>query len=243
MAADMSGINTDPSYANSQSFSFTPTANPLPQEAQAYSDLNTKYTNDINAQQTVPQIQQQSENKYNIPFLQNTANQQNAQANMVGNQLQTLPASIASASQNSLLTQGQKDNIVASRALPLQQQQQNLQTNANATNVALGTAETNQGNYVAATQAQQLKQLMPDLQAYDEMNIQNAAAQTAWNAQNAWELSNLINNAANGVNLSEGQQGRMEALASQENAFQNSLTMLQKQSQNYLNLWGQTNGS
>ena len=161
-----------------------------------------------------------------MPFLQNTAQQQNNQVAYLGNEIQALPQSVASNSENSMLTSGQKDAIVRSQQAPLAQAYQNTATQANQTNQGLGTATQNVNQSVGQEQAQQMKMVQPWLQKYDTMAIQHAAQNTQWNQTNQWELNRLIDNQQSGVQLSEGQQDRLEKLAQQENGFQNELNLL-----------------
>ncbi len=231
-------INQDSSYPHSMDVNFKPTASPLPEQKKAYDQYNTDYTNFLGNQETVGQLQDRYSNKFNIPFLEQNQQQQSNQLGVLGNQLQALPASVNSATANSMLTQGQKDRMVQSQQAPLAQQYNQVQTAANQTNQTLGTAQQNMGKMITAEQAQQMKMTQPWLQKYDQMNIQNAAENTQWTQTNQWELNRLLANQSAGVTLSEGQQNRLEQLAAQEDAFHNQLAIMDKQNQMYTDLWG-----
>lgn len=237
MAIDYSKVNTDSSYPHSFDISFTPTESPLARQKSDYEQFNKDYTNFLGSQETVGQLQDRYANKYNVPFLQQQAQQQNNQLAMLGNQMQALPQSVASASSNSMLTSGQKARLVQNAQQPLAQQYQNLGAQATATNQALGTAEQNVNQAISAEQAQQMKMTQPWLQKYDFTTIANAAENTQWTQKNQWELDRLLANQSAGVTLSEGQQNRLYQLASQENAFQNSLEYLDKQNQLITEMW------
>ncbi len=231
-------INQDPSYAHSMDVQFKPTPSPLPEQKKAYDQYNKDYTDFLGSQETVGQLQDRYSNKFNIPFLEQNQQQQSNQLGFLGNQLQALPASVNSATANSMLTQGQKDRMVQSQQAPLANQYNQVQTAANQTNQTLGTARTNMGQMITAEQAQQMKMTQPWLQKYDEMNIQNAAENTQWTQTNQWELNRLLANQSAGVTLSEGQQNRLEQLAAQEDAFHNQLAVMDKQNQMYTDMWG-----
>lgn len=245
MSANLGDVNGSSSYPNSQAFSFTPTPSPLPGQKAESAQFNGDFTNFLQGQQTVPQLQDKYSNKYNVPFLQGNAQQQSNQLGTLGNQMQALPASVNSASQNSLLTSGQKDKVVSSQFAPIQQAYNQTATSLGQTNQALGTATQNVNQSVGQEQAQQMKMAQPWLQKYDTMAIQHASANTQWNQTNQWELNRLIDNQQAGVQMSEGQQNRMEQLAQQENGFQNNLTLLEKQASYYksksFQAWGGNN--
>jgi hypothetical protein len=238
MAADMSGINTDPNYAHSLDFNFTPSPSPIPQQKADYNTYNQQFTDFLGNQSTVPQLQDKYKNMFNIPYLQDTAQKQNNLAQMDQNQLYALPASVNSSTQNSLLTQGQKDRMIQAQSAPIATRLNQEQTAAGQTNAALGTAQTNMGQAVSAEQAQQMKMTQPWLQKYDAMTIANAAENAQWSQSNQMELDTLLANQRSGIALSEGQQQRMEQLAYQENAFQNNLALLEKQASYPTQYWG-----
>src|SRR5258708_968942 len=148
-----SGANAN-NYPHSMDINFTPTPSPLPAQKQAYNDYNTAFTGFLNSQETVPQLQARYQNRYNIPFLQTQAQQQGEQMADVGNQLQALPLSVASDSQNSTLTQGQKDAIVQSRSVPLTQEYNTMQTAYGNTSKALGLFRRDRTIHVFLTNPQ-----------------------------------------------------------------------------------------
>lgn len=221
--ANTGSVNTSSDYAKSLNFDFTPSASPIPAQKTAYDAFNGDFTKFLGSQETVPQIQDRYANKYNIPFLQGQAQEQNNRTSALGSQLSGLPASVASSTMNSMLTQGQKDRIIESRQAPLLKSYNDSATQAGQTNAALGVAETNINQAVTAEQAQQLKMTQPWLQKYDAMTIANAAENTQWSQTNQMELDRLMSNQRTGMTLSEGQQQRLEQLAEQENAFHNDL--------------------
>lgn len=233
----MADINQDSTYARSMDINFTPTASPIAAQREEFSKYNTDYTNFLAGQETVPQLQDRYSNRYNIPFLQQTNQQQLENMDFLGNAIKAAPASVNSASQNSLLTSGQKDRLVQARTAPLVENYGKIATSQAATGSQLATAESNLNKAISAEQAQQMKMTQPWLQKYDEMNIIQAAERTQWTQTNQWELNRLLSNQSTGVTLSEGQQNRLNQLAMQENAFQNELALLEKQNEYAVDMW------
>lgn len=210
-------------YARSMDFSFTPTPSPLPGQREAFNTFNSDYTNFINAQETPTAIADRYSNKYNIPYLQEQAQNNNLILSALGNQIKALPGSVGSASGNSMLTAGQKDRVIQSQAAPLTQDFNTISANATGVNSALGAADANVLKAVGFEQADQMKKLTPWLQKYDAMTIMNAMENSQWSQTNSWELDRLSKNQAAGVTLSEGEQKRMYDLAAQEATFQAAL--------------------
>jgi hypothetical protein len=221
--------STPSPYAESQNFDFTATPSPLPGQRENYKKFNADYTNFINAQETPTQIADRYANKYNVPYLQEQQQKNNLMLGALSNQITALPTSINSASGNSMLTQGQKDRLVANQSAPLTQNYNALAQNANNVNQASQQATENVDRAIGFEQADQMKKLAPWLQQYDFDTIANAAENTQWTQTNQWEFNRLIANQQAGVTLSEGEQGRLFELASQEAAFQAALDQIHAQ--------------
>lgn len=230
-------MNTSKDYAHSFDINFKPTPSVIPEQRKEQNTFNTDFTNFLNKQETVPQIQDRYSNKYNVPYLQQQNQQQMEQMNMLANSLKAIPQSINSASSNSLLTQGQKDRLAQSQAMPLQNQYNTVANAQSMTGQQLGQAEQNVNKAVSFEQADQMKKTQPWMMKYNTMNIVQAAERTEWTQTNQWELDRLLANQQTGATLSEGQQNRLYQLASQENAFHNQLDMLEKQNEYAVDMW------
>lgn len=239
-------------YAESQNFDFTATPSPIPQQKEDYAKFNTAYTNFINSQETPTAIADRYSNKYNLPYLQEQAQQNNLMLSSLGNNIRALPASVAGASGNSMLTAGQKERVVASQAAPLTQNYNTMAGNANVTNQAIATAQDNVNKAIGFEQADQMKKLAPWLQQYDFDTITRAAENTQWTQTNQWEFNRLLANQQAGVTLSEGEQGRLYKLAEMEASFQaaldnivesgNQARQTKKAPSDLASLWGAMNG-
>lgn len=228
MAAQID-YKTPANYAESQNFDFRATPTPLPQQKADFNAFNAEYTNFINGQQTPTQIADRYANKYNVPFLQEQQQKNNLILGNIGNQISAIPTSVASASANSMLTQGQKDRIIQSQTAPLAQEYNGLVQNANQVNQAAQQATENVDRAIGFEQADQMKKLAPWLQKYDFNTIANAAENTQWTQTNQWELNKLLANQQAGVTLSEGEQGRLYQLAEMEASFQSALDNISEQ--------------
>lgn len=212
---------------NNFNVNFTPTASPLEDTKKRYSDLNTGFTNFLNSQETVPQLTTRYNQQYGIPQMQNNLQQGQEQYDYLGNQIRSMPTSVAQGSQESILTQGQKDRVVQSRQAPILEQQGVLGQNLSQLGNRLSTAQTNANQMISAEQAQQLKMTQPWTQAYNTESVLSTMAMTGWSTQNSMELQRLLANQSAGIQLSEGEKNRMNALAVSENNFEHQLKLQQ----------------
>jgi len=202
---------------------FSPTASPVDAERKTYNDLNSGFTNFLGSQATVPQLTTKYNDQFGIPQLQSNIAKGQEQYDALGNQLAGLPKDVAQRSQESILTQGQKNRVVQAEQAPILQQQSMLGQNINQMGNRLSTAQTNAGNMISAEQAQQTKMTQPWLQAYSNENVLSSMAMTGWTQSNSQELQRLLANQQAGITLSEGEKNRANQLAMQEKDFENSL--------------------
>lgn len=224
-------------FDTSANVSFHGTPSPLPQIQGQFSNLESGYTSAINAQPTVPQLTARYADQYGVPQLQGQVQGQQAQADALNTQINNVPKTIAQASQESILTQGQKDAAVQNMQQPMQQQLSALNTNLTRTQQNLGTAQTNAGNMVQAEQAQQTKQLLPWTQAFSDANVTSSMQMTGWTTENEQQLHVLLANQQAGVTLTESERNNMERLAEQEQQFENTLKTNSAQEKNSENLY------
>lgn len=202
---------------------FSPTASPVDAERKTYNDLNSGFTNFLGSQATVPQLTTKYNDQFGIPQLQSNIAKGQEQYDALGNQLAGLPKDVAQRSQESILTQGQKNRVVQAEQAPILQQQNMLGQNINQMGNRLSTAQTNAGNMISAEQAQQTKMTQPWLQAYSNENVLSSMAMTGWTQSNSQELERLLANQKAGITLSEGEKDRANQLAMKEKEFENNL--------------------
>lgn len=224
-------------FDNSANVSFTGTASPIPQIQGQYSDLEKGYTGAIAGQATVPQLTTKYNDQFGVPQLQGKIQSDQAQADNLSTQINNVPKTIAQASQESILTQGQKDAATTAMQTPLNQQLSTLNTNTTRDQSALGTAQTNASTMTTAEQAQQTKELLPWTQAFSDANVTTAMQMTGWTTQNAQQLQVLLANQSAGVTMTNQERQNMEALAQQEQGFEQALKTNAANEKNSENLY------
>ncbi len=210
-------------FDTSGNVSFTGTPSPLPQIQGQYGSLEKGYADTINAQPTVPQLTAKYNTQFGVPQLQGQVANDQATEDKLNTAINMAPKTVAQASQQSILTQGQKDAAVTNLTAPLNTQLATATTDASRTQSNLGTAQTNAGNMVSAEQAQQQKQLLPWTQAFSDANVTSAMQMTGWSTENAQQLQVLLANQSAGVTMTEDERNNMEKLAEQEQTFENTL--------------------
>lgn len=217
---------------NDFSVNFSPSASPLEDTKKRYGDLNAGFTGFLNSQETVPQLTSRYNDMYGVPQMQNQIQQGNQQYDYLGNQVMNMPKTVAQGSQESIMTQGQKDRVVQSQQAPILQQQGVLGQNLSRMGQNLGTAQTNAGNMINAEQAQQMKMTQPWMQSYNTESVLSTMAMTGWSSQNSMELQRLLANQSAGIQISEGEKNRMNQLAVAENNFEHQLKLQQDSAKN-----------
>lgn len=205
---------------------FTPTTTPVAQQADAYKEIGTGYRDAISDQPTVPSLITKYRDQYGVPQMQKAVQAGVQQYDELGSAIRAIPKDVAQRSQESILTQGQKNRIVQSEQAPLLEQQGIMGQNLSRMEANLGTAEANVGQMVTAEQVQQQKELDPWLKDYDNESVLSAMRMSGWTFQNQSELTRLITNAQMGMTMSENEKERMNRLALQEAQFKNSLDQI-----------------
>jgi hypothetical protein len=214
-------------FDNSAAVNFNGSPSPVAGIQGQYSGLEKGYSDAINGQATVPQMTSKYNDQFGVPQLQGQVQNYQAQADDLGSRINMAPKTIAQASQQSIMTQGQKDAAVQNMTQPLQQELQTTNTNLGRAQTNLGTAQTNTGQMVQAEQAQQTKQLLPWTQAFSDQNVTSAMQMTGWTTENAQQLQVLLANQSAGVQLTQNEQNNLEHLAEQEQGFENALKLQQ----------------
>ena len=202
---------------------FKTTPSPIGLQSDIYGNLNKGYTEAIAGQEKTPQLISRYNDLYGIPQMQENIQRGTEQYDWLGNQIRSMPQQIAQRSQESILTQGQKGRQVQAESAPLLEQQGLLGQNLSRMQTNLGTAQTNAGQMVTATQVDQEKALLPWLKRYDTESIMSAMRQTSWTFENEKELSRLLANQSAGIQLTEGEHSRLNQLAIAEKGFANAL--------------------
>lgn len=204
---------------------YKPGQSPLAGIQSNYANLEGNYSNAINSQPTVPQLTQKYNDQFGVPQLQGQIQGYQAQGDRLQGQIDNASRTVGQASQQSIMTQGQRDAAVQSLTAPLQQQLGTLNTNISRAQTNLGTAQTNAGNLITAETAQQAKQLLPFTQQFSDEQVISAMQNSNFTADNANELSALIQSSQNGVALTNAQAERANQLAIAEEGFANNLAV------------------
>lgn len=207
---------------------FTTTESPINKQADIYGNLNTGYANAIAGQATVPSLVTKYNEMFQVPQLQQAYNQGMEQYDNLGASIRAIPQDISQRSQESILTQGQKNRMVQAEQAPLLEQQGILGTNVTRLGQNLGTAQQNAGTMITAEQAQQTKELSPWLKQYDTEQVLSAMRMTGWTTENQMEFERLVTNAQMGFEMSENEKNRMHELAMQENEFNAQLEQIKE---------------
>ncbi len=151
-------------------------------------------------------------------------NMPNLRTNAVNlqNQMTNLPETYSKATTGFDVNANQLNRIVGTKSAAL------APAVETATN-ALNSARQQQGDMIGATQADQAKQLRPYETEQSFLTDRWAREQTGFTSANEQELNGLIAKMNAGVQLSEGEQQRINALAVAEKQFQASKYAADKQ--------------
>lgn len=207
---------------------FKPTTSPVNQQADIFSNLTKGYEGAIQGQDTVPTLIGRYDQMYGVPQLQENIQRGMEQYDALGNQIRTMPDQVAQRSQESILTQGQKDRQVQAESAPLLEAQGMLGQTLSRQQANLGQARENASRMVTAEQVQQEKELSPWLKQYDNESVLSAMRMTGWTFENQSELSRLLANQQAGITLSEGEKNRAQQLAIAEKGFEAQLNQIRE---------------
>jgi len=213
----------NPFNAREFDVNFKTTPSPVEPQAGLYDKLNTGYAGAIGAQQKTPQLLDRWDTRFGVPNLQERVTRGREDSDFLGNQIRGMPESIAQRSQESILTQGQKDRQIQAESAPLYAQKGMVDQNVSRDTESLGLAQTSSARMVSAEQVDQEKELAPWLKKYETENIMGAMRLTGWTFENKSELDRLLANQTNNVLMSEGERKRINDLAIKEKEFENAI--------------------
>ena len=176
-------------------------------------DYITDYTNAVAKNPTVTELYNAGNEKYNVPNLANTAN-------YYSNKLTDVIPNAFTAAKGYDIANTDIQNGISNSSAYLGPQSGRATSNYN---MASDLASI----FVTAGQAQNAQNLLP-IQAEAPLLAQQEAAQaTGWNAASANEFQGLIDKMNAGVKLSEIEMGRANALAANEEAYQQAIATSQ----------------
>lgn len=209
---------------NSAAVSFTPSA-PAPQTASQYGTLESGYTTAINSQPTVQSMTSTANSQFGVPQLQGEVSNDQATEDKLNTQIANVGKTVGQASQQSIMTDGQKTAAEQNLTTPLQTQLSTATTDESRANTNLNTAQSNASQQVAAGSAQETKQLLPWTQSFSDEAVIAAQNETNFTTANANQLSVLLANQSAGVTLTQDEQDNMEKLSQAEDQFASALAV------------------
>lgn len=224
-------------FDTSANVSFDGTPSPVGNIQGQFNTAEQGYTKAINSQPTVESMTGSANSQFGVPQLQGQVAADQATQDKLNTQISMAPKTIAQASQQSIMTQGQKDAAVQNFTAPLQTQLGTATTDLSRSQANLGTAQSNAQQMVAAGVAQEQKQLLPWTQQFSDLNVTTAMQMSGWTTENAQQLQVLLANQSAGVQLTQDEQDNMEKLAQQEQEFENTLKINSAQETNSQNLY------
>lgn len=171
-------------------------------------DFLTRLRQGIAGQEGLTHMVQRWGDQFNIPTLQKAVSG-------LTSTLANLPETYSKATRGFDVNENQLNRIVGGKSAAL------APTLAGA-NAALSGAQQQQQQMIAATQADQAKQLKPFESEQAILSERWAREQTGFTAANGQELDGLIAKMNAGVTLSEGEQDRANKLAVAEKQYQAS---------------------
>lgn len=208
------------------------------QQKQENQNLVSGFQNAINSQETMPALQQRYENRYMIPQLREMQQTGTEAYQNVVNQIRDIPKNVAANTRNSLVTQGQASNMSQAQYQKLAPIAQSLGQTVERVGQMLTSAEQNLNTGLQMEIAQQKKELMPWEWGYNLQTIMQAREMTGWSQAQQMELNRLLANQQAGLTWTNAQAQRAHDLQVIEKQYQNQLSLLDKQSELALDLWG-----
>jgi len=180
----------------------------------------------LQGQEKLPAIQDRLSNKYGIPDLRESYLRQREAGDMVGNQIRGIEGSTRDRFAESMLTQGQVDRVINKEAKGLLEQFNSLGQITEQTGQRLAMAEQNLNNEAKMEMMQMEKDTQPWLRAYDLMTISQAREFTGWTTTMSMELERLLANQAAGLQWTNNEAQRANALSIEEKSYQSALDQI-----------------
>jgi len=187
----------------------------LGNQAGQQSDFLKRYTGAVQGQEGQAAMAQRIGQELGVPTLQKNAT-------MLRNTLTNLPSTYSKATTGYDVNANQLSRIIGQKSSELSPMVQTAET-------SLGNAQNTMNTQMGYATADQAKQLMPYQTEQSLMQDRQAREASMYSQDNQNELNSLINKIQYGVQLSEGEKNRANALAVAENNYQNNLKLQQNQ--------------
>jgi len=140
-----------------------------------------------------------------------------------------------------IMTQAQKDKVVQSEIAPLMEQYQSIGEIGESQGRRLAEIEGNLNDAAQLEMARQQQQMTPWLQEYQDINVKQAREFSGWTFASQLELDRLVSNRNAGLQWSNAEADRANALAQIEAKFKNDVELLEKENELDFSFWESTN--
>lgn len=224
---------------DSAQFNIEPFAQPFPyQDQQSQNQAYTQaFTQHLAGTETPEQTRERYENRYGYRDQQENYLRTKEAAEGVMSAARAAPEQIQQRTAPSLITQGQLASIQNKEVGDLMKTYTQLGELNEQQGRRLAITEQNMNTAAKLEMAQQQKMMTPWLQQYQDKNIMQAREFSGWTFANQLELNRLVSNQQAGLTWTNAESTRAHELSMQENAFDNSVKMLEKQNEMALDLW------
>jgi hypothetical protein len=202
-------------------------------ESQAYL---SDYANAIRGQEALPAMYGRLSEQYGIPQQKELVQGLGQQMTGLNQRLYELPGVVSGTTRNSLVTQGQRANLIESKSAPMRADLAALGSIYGPAASALASSQGEVSNLMGLTQQQQAKDLMPFERGFSIMEQQQAREFSGYTFENQQELNRLIANAQNGLAWTNAERDRANQLAIAEKNYQLELQKLGGSNNNYISV-------
>ena len=232
----------NPDFGASQ-FNVDPFMQPYPfeQEAAESGQFRQRYGDWLSGLETPEATRERFENRYGYQPLKEQYQQSSEMLGNLGSAISAKPEEVLGRSRETIMTSGQVSNISNKEVADLMKVYSSVGQINEQQGQRLSLIEQNMNDASQLELAQQQKMMTPWLQEYNDINIMQAKKYTGWTFANTLELNRLIGNRDAGISWTNAEANRANALAMQENNFNNQLDMLEKSNEYAIDLWGVQN--
>jgi len=193
--------------------------------------LLDRYSSAISGMTSIPNIYQKYADQFGVQGLMDTANQYGEMASTLGNQVRGLPKQIAGRTQESLLTQGQKDRMVQSESAPMLDQMGQFGTLAEQAGARAGQAQQMAGTLSGLEMQDQNRSLLPFEQGFNIMEQRQAREFSGYTFREQAELDRLMQNKRLGFEWSNAEAQRAADLSLKELQYKEALNYMKQEYQ------------
>jgi hypothetical protein len=192
-------------------------------------DYLGSYANAIRGQEALPAMYSRLSEQYGIPQQKELVQGLGQQMTGLNQRLYELPGVVSGTTRNSLVTQGQRANLIESKSAPMRADLAALGSIYGPAASALASSQGEVSNMMGLTQQQQAKDLMPFERGFSIMEQQQAREFSGYTFENQQELNRLIANANNGLQWTNAEADRANQLAMAEMGYKNELNKMAQQ--------------